>query len=182
MTITTMTKRRGHVVAGGVTSLSRTLARVMVAAEISTAPMHDALPRSLVPRLDLVTACRKEGSAEGFSHATQAAGNGHSHGHNDSGSFIIFRNGELVFIDVGPEAYTATTFSKDRYTLWTMQSAYHNLPTIGGIMQHDGAPYRASDLKYELRNPGRKSDLEDGTSLHIKLISKCETRIGDDSL
>jgi Heparinase II/III-like protein len=135
---------------GGVASLSRTLARVMVAAGIATAPMHDALPRDAwYPRLGLMTARRKEGSAEGFYLAAQAAGNGRSHGHNDSGSFIVFRNGEPVFIDVGPEAYTATTFSKDRYTLWTMQSAYHNLPTIGGVMQHDGAPYRASDLKYE---------------------------------
>jgi hypothetical protein len=30
-----------------------------------------------------------------------------------------------------------------------MQSAYHNLPTIGGVMQHEGEPYRAGDLKYE---------------------------------
>jgi hypothetical protein len=30
-----------------------------------------------------------------------------------------------------------------------MQSAYHNLPTIGGVMQHEGAPYRASDLHYQ---------------------------------
>jgi hypothetical protein len=54
-----------------------------------------------------------------------------------------------VFIDVGPEAYTAKTFSKDRYTLWTMQSAFHNLPTIRGLMQHEGEPYRASGVKYD---------------------------------
>jgi hypothetical protein len=29
-----------------------------------------------------------------------------------------------------------------------MQSAYHNLPTIGGEMQHDGSPYAATDVKY----------------------------------
>jgi Heparinase II/III-like protein len=90
-----------------------------------------------------------EGSAAGFYIASQAASNGRSHSHNDSGSFILFHNGEPVFIDVGPEAYTATTFSKDRYTLWTMQSAFHDLPTIGGVMQHDGDAYRASDLHYE---------------------------------
>jgi hypothetical protein len=135
---------------GGVASLSRTLARVMVAEEISTAPAHDALPRDAwYPALGLMTARHTEGSADGFTIAAQAASNGRSHSHNDSGSFIVFHNGEPVFIDVGPEAYTATTFSKDRYTLWPMQSAYHNLPTIGGAMQHDGAAFRASDLKYD---------------------------------
>jgi len=120
-----------------------------VAAEISTASAQDALPRDAwYPHLGLMTARQKEGSAVGFYIASQAAGNGRSHGHNDSGSFIIFHNGEPVFIDVGPEAYTAKTFSKDRYTGWPMQSAYHNLPTIGGVMQHEGA-YRASDLEYE---------------------------------
>src|ERR1035437_215228 len=134
---------------GGVASLSRSLARVMVAAEISTAPAHDALPRDAwYPHLGLMTARQTEGSASGFYFASQAASNGRSHSHNDSGSFIIFHNGLPVFIDVGPEAYTAKTFSKDRYTLWPMQSAFHNLPTIGGVMQHDGEPYRAGELKY----------------------------------
>jgi hypothetical protein len=135
---------------GGVASLSRMLARVLVAEEIASVPVHDSLPRDAwYPRLGLMTAREKEGSAAGFYVAAQAASNGRSHSHNDSGSFIIFHQGEPVFIDVGPEAYTATTFSKDRYTLWTMQSAYHNLPTISGVMQHEGVSYRASELKYE---------------------------------
>jgi hypothetical protein len=134
---------------GGVASLSRSLARVLAAEEISAATGHDALPRDAwYPHLGLMTARQKEGSAEGFYVAAQAASNGRSHSHNDSGSFILFHDGAPVFIDVGPEAYTATTFSKDRYTLWPMQSAYHNLPTIGGVMQHDGDAYRAGDLQY----------------------------------
>lgn len=134
---------------GGVASLSRLLARVMVANEIASAAAEDALPRDAwYPHLGLMTAREREGSAEGFFLAAQAASNGRSHSHNDSGSFLVFHAGEPVFIDVGPEAYTATTFSKDRYTLWPMQSAYHNLPTIGGVMQHDGAAYRATGLKY----------------------------------
>ena len=135
---------------GGVASLSRALETVLTAAELSTAPAADALPRDAwYPALGLMTARDREGSASGFYLAAQAAGNGRSHGHNDSGSFIIFCDGKPVFIDVGPEAYTAKTFSKDRYTLWTMQSAYHNLPTIAGVMQHEGEPYRASHLRYK---------------------------------
>jgi hypothetical protein len=134
----------------GVASLSRELAAVMIARELASAPAHDALPRDAwYPHLGLMTARRAEGSADGFYVAAQAASNGRSHGHNDSGSFILFHNSAPIFIDVGPEAYTAKTFSKDRYTLWTMQSAFNNLPTIGGVMQHDGNQYRASDLHYE---------------------------------
>jgi len=134
----------------GVASLSRELASVMVAHELAAAPAHDALSRDAwYPHLGLMTARQSEGSADGFYLAAQAASNGRSHSHNDSGSFILFHNGAPIFIDVGPEAYTAKTFGKDRYTLWTMQSAFHNLPTIGGVMQHDGNTYRASGLHYE---------------------------------
>ena len=137
----------------GPVSLSRELAKVFVAAEIRMAPKHDALVRDAwYPRLGLMTARETEGSSDGFYVALQAASNGRSHGHNDSGSFIVFQGGEPVFIDVGVEAYTAKTFSKERYDIWTMQSAFHNLPTIGGVMQHDGNTYQASEVKYEKSN------------------------------
>ena len=80
--------------------------------------------------------------------AVLAANNGRSHSHNDTGSYIIYQDCQPVAIDVGVEAYTAKTFSPDRYTIWTMQSAYHNLPTIGGVMQHDGVKFKATDRKY----------------------------------
>jgi hypothetical protein len=135
---------------GGPVSLSRELAKVFVTAEVRTAPKHDALVRDAwYPHLGLMAARQTEGSSDGFYVALQAASNGRSHGHNDSGSFIVFQGGEPVFIDVGVEAYTAKTFSKERYDIWTMQSAFHNLPTIGGVMQHDGNTYQASEVKYE---------------------------------
>lgn len=135
---------------GGPVSLSRELAKVFAAAPIRVAPKRDALVRDAwYPRLGLMTARQTEGSSDGFYVALQAASNGRSHGHNDSGSFIVFQGGEPVFIDVGVEAYTAKTFSKERYDIWTMQSAFHNLPTIGGVMQHDGDAFQASEVKYE---------------------------------
>jgi len=133
----------------GVASLSRELGKVFTAPAIRTAPRHDALMREAwYPALGLMTAREKDGSAEGFYVALQAAGNGRPHGHNDSGSFIVFHDGEPVFIDVGVGTYTAQTFGKDRYTLWTMQSAFHNLPTIGGVMQREGNAFRAADVRY----------------------------------
>lgn len=135
---------------GGVASFSRALAAVMCSAEIRTVRGHDALTRDAwYPSLGLMTAREHEGNADGFYVAMQAASNGRSHAHNDSGSFMVFHNGQPVFIDMGVGTYTAQTFNKDRYKIWTMQSAFHNLPTIGGAMQHEGRQYKARVLGYD---------------------------------
>lgn len=82
--------------------------------------------------------------------AVKAGDNGDSHNHNDTGSFTIYKNGRPLFIDVGVESYTKKTFSPQRYEIWTMQSAYHNLPTINGYMQKDGEEYGAKNVSYQL--------------------------------
>jgi hypothetical protein len=46
------------------------------------------------------------------------------------------------------ESYTAKTFSSKRYEIWTMQSAFHNLPTINGVMQAAGRQYEARDVSF----------------------------------
>lgn len=75
--------------------------------------------------------------------AVKAGSNGDSHNHNDTGSFTVYKNGLPLLVDVGVESYTKKTFSPQRYEIWTMQSAYHNLPTINGWMQKDGKDYGA---------------------------------------
>ena len=123
----------------------------MDVAEVRSAPQQDALIRDAwYPDLGLMTAREKTGSADGMYLAVQAASNGRSHAHNDSGSFILYHDGEPLVIDVGVGTYTAQTFSTDRYSIWTMQSAYHNLPTVGGIMQHQGKAYQAKVVAYEV--------------------------------
>jgi hypothetical protein len=130
-------------------SMSRALPLLLEATELRSAPKADVMVRdSWYPYLGLVTARIKADSAEGMYFAVLAAHNGRSHSHNDTGSFIIYQDGQPVAIDVGVEAYTATTFSADRYTIWTMQSAYHNLPTIGGVEQHNGTTFQATDRKF----------------------------------
>jgi hypothetical protein len=118
--------------------------------EIRASKQDEGLVRDKwYPSLGLMTARRKSNSTDGMYVACLAANNGRSHSHNDTGSFIIFQDGEPVIVDVGVETYNAKTFSADRYNIWTMQSAYHNLPTISSVMQHDGTAYRATDHKYE---------------------------------
>lgn len=84
--------------------------------------------------------------------AVKGGDNDDSHNHNDTGSFTVYKNGKPMFIDVGVESYTKKTFSPQRYEIWTMQSAYHNLPTINGVMQQDGDAYRANNLSYFFSN------------------------------
>lgn len=80
--------------------------------------------------------------------AVKAGNNADNHNHNDTGSFTIYKNGKPFLIDVGVGTYTAKTFSPQRYELWPMQSAYHNLPTVNGIMQKDGKEFCAIDVEY----------------------------------
>ena len=88
--------------------------------------------------------------SKSFSLAVKAGHNGDNHNHNDTGSFTLYKNGKPLFVDIGVESYTAKTFSSRRYEIWTMQSGYHNLPTINGLDQKDGANYHASSVEASL--------------------------------
>ncbi len=100
------------------------------------------------PELEVMAARSFAGSSKGLYLAAKGGHNAESHNHNDVGSFIVYADGYPALIDVGVETYTAKTFSSQRYEIWTMQSAYHNLPTVNGVMQREGAQYRASDVNY----------------------------------
>ena len=102
-----------------------------------------------LPETRFVAAREQSGSTDGFYLAAQGLHNGKSHNHNDVGNFVLYADGEPLIIDVGVETYTAKTFSSDRYNIWTMQSAYHNLPTINGVMQKDGRQYAARNVQYQ---------------------------------
>ncbi len=139
-----------HALNENMASLSRSLPAVLDAAEVRGAKKEDVLVRDAwYPQFGLMTAREKAGSTEGMYVAVLASNNGRSHSHNDTGNFVIYLDGQPVTIDVGVEQYTAKTFSRDRYSIWTMQSAYHNLPTVGGVMQKNGVQHEATDRRYE---------------------------------
>ena len=96
-----------------------------------------------MPGIGVLTARQQQGSPNGFFLAAQGGHNAESHNHNDVGNFLVFHNGAPVLVDAGVETYTAKTFSSSRYDIWTMQSAYHNLPTINGVMQSAGRQFEA---------------------------------------
>lgn len=90
---------------------------------------------------------------QGFFFAAKGGFNNESHNHNDVGTFSLYADEVPMFIDAGVGTYTKKTFSSERYSIWTMQSNYHNLPTINGVPQHFGAQYKATDVSF---NPTKK--------------------------
>ncbi len=85
----------------------------------------------------------------GFFLATKGGYNAESHNHNDMGSFSLYVNETPMVIDAGVGTYTRQTFSNERYTIWTMQSNYHNLPLINGVAQEFGVQYRSRNVKFD---------------------------------
>jgi hypothetical protein len=85
-----------------------------------------------------------------FVVAVKAGNNGDGHNHNDVGSVTVYKDGLPLLIDVGVETYTAKTFSRERYEIWTMQSGFHNLPSFEGVQQTAGAAFAARDVEVNL--------------------------------
>ena len=110
--------------------------------------------------IQVMAARSKEGSAEGLYLAAKGGHNNESHNHNDVGNFIVYYNGQPVLIDAGVGTYTRKTFSDQRYEIWTMQSAYHNLPTINGVMQHEGREFAARDVRYHADDSAAELSLD----------------------
>ena len=128
-------------------SFGRALPELFGYTELRQAEARDPLVReSWMPGIQVAVARLQAGSTNGFCVAAQGGHNAESHNHNDVGNFIAYLNGEPMLIDIGVETYTAKTFSSHRYEIWTMQSAYHNLPTINGVMQAAGRRYAAREV------------------------------------
>ncbi len=98
-----------------------------------------------LPDIEVMSSRDRESDATGFYVAMKGGHNAESHNHNDIGNFVVYRDGLPLLVDAGVEEYTAKTFGPNRYAIWTMQSAYHNLlPTLDGMMQLPGAAYQAT--------------------------------------
>ncbi len=112
-------------------------------------PLEVLVSEAYLPDLQVAVGRDRQDSNEGFFFAAKGGNNGEQHNHNDVGSFILFYNGQPVFVDPGVGTYTRETFSPDRYKIWTMRSGYHNLPVINGIMQRDGGDFRAKNTSFK---------------------------------
>jgi len=112
-------------------------------------PAEPPYPRDVwLKSIQVMAAREREGSDRGLYLAAKGGHNDESHNHNDVGQYLVYFDGQPVIVDVGVGAYSRQTFSDQRYELWTMQSAYHSLPTVNGVQQHQGKRFRASAVSY----------------------------------
>lgn len=130
---------------GNFPTLGRELMLLRHVTELRGETARQPLTESWLPNLQIMTmrSQPKGEGAKGLYLAMKGGHNDESHNHNDVGSFIVYADGEPLLIDPGVGDYTSKTFSKERYSIWTMQSQYHNLPQINGTDQRDGKQYAA---------------------------------------
>jgi hypothetical protein len=130
-------------------NLSRQLFSMFDLQEMYDAPARQPYLRDAwLPDIQVMYARSEGGSADGWFVAAKGGHNAESHNHNDVGSFVVYIDGFPALVDVGVETYSRKTFSGSRYDIWTMQSGYHNLPTVNGVSQKAGRKYKAKDVYY----------------------------------
>lgn len=124
--------------------LFRTLTAISIDQELQqTDPQHTTFPFTWYPETEFCYLT----TDKGLFLATKGGYNDESHNHNDVGSFSLWIDQTPLLIDAGVGTYTRQTFSNERYSIWTMQSNYHNLPMINGVAQKNGKKYKASEVK-----------------------------------
>ena len=129
---------------------------------LAASPAAPPLPRDVwLGSTEVMVAREREGSSDGLTLAAKGGTNGEHHNHNDVGSFIVASDGVPVIVDAGRPTYTAATFGPDRYSIWTMQSSWHNVPEIDGTAQGAGVEFAARDVHYE--------SAEDAASLSLDI-------------
>ena len=138
---------QNHTVSG---NIGRQLHALFNVSELlKTKPAQPLLKDVWFENIQVMAARSEDGSSDGLYLAAKGGHNDESHNHNDIGNFIVYKNGRPMIIDVGVETYSRKTFSKERYTIWTMQSPYHNLPTVNGVMQKEGRNFQARDVSHK---------------------------------
>ena len=142
--------KKRDVMNGGVSeSIGRMLPALSSLEEVLEAESTPPLPRDVwLDEIQVMVARDKEGTSDGLFVAAKGGHNAESHNHNDVGHFVVYIDGKPVLVDAGVETYTAKTFSSRRYEIWTMQTAYHSLPTVNGVQQLPGSKYAAGDASY----------------------------------
>ncbi len=124
-----------------------------------------------LPHLGVMVARESQNPAKGLYLAIKGGHNQENHNHNDVGQFVVYADGEPIIIDAGVGTYTANTFNENRYTIWTMRSCYHNLPSFGGVEQKDGFRYKAENLVYDEASGKLAMNLEKAYPEESGLIS-----------
>ena len=118
-----------------------------------------ASTKDYFPSLQLSICRDSEDPQKGLYLSLKGHHNAASHNHLDVGNFVIFCDGKPIFIDAGVGTYSARTFNQERYSIWSMRSEYHNLPTVNGVNQKPGRNFAAKNAVFEEENGKLTMDL-----------------------
>ena len=145
--------------------------RAIGAEEIPEKSDFKASLKDFFPSLDL-SICRDETECnKGLYLSLKGHHNSASHNHLDVGNFVIFCDGMPIFIDAGVGTYTARTFNNERYTIWSMRSEYHNLPTLNGVDQKPGRGFAAKNAQFDEETGKLTLDLTAAYSADAEIAS-----------
>ncbi|MEG1333281.1 MAG: heparinase II/III-family protein [Bacteroides sp.] len=134
----------------------RTMQTLLIREELeATTPNHVTPLQIWYPETEFCYMKNKSG----MFFAAKGGYNDESHNHNDAGSFSVWINNSPILIDAGVGTYTRQTFSSERYSIWTMQSNYHNLPMINGVAQQNGRNYKATQVKFDSKKKMFSADI-----------------------
>lgn len=141
-------RRPGEPVGSERFGLGRLLRALTDSAWIGELPAKPPLVRDVwLGSTQLMLARVAQGSERGLCLAVKGGHNGENHNHNDVGNVVVALNGVPVVVDAGRPTYTAATFGPDRYDIWTMQSAWHNVPEPRGTAQAPGCAFAAHSVE-----------------------------------
>ncbi len=131
-------------------NIGRQLYALFHLSELSqTKPRQPLVRDTWFPEIQVMAARDRSGSKKGLYVAAKGGHNAESHNHNDVGNFVFFVDSKPVIVDAGVGTYSRETFSNQRYDIWTMQSAYHNVPAVNGMQQQAGDAFAASHVTYD---------------------------------
>jgi hypothetical protein len=117
--------------------------------------------------------------SEKYNLACKAGCNNEPHNHNDIGSFIISKNGEVTFTDPGGGVYTRQYWGKERYVTELPSSRFHSVPIINGCYQVSGE--EKSKIFVEEENEYAFS-MENGYKIDTMKSLKRDFVCGDDAI
>lgn len=120
---------------------------------------------------EVLVAREHAGDTSGLTLAVKGGHNDEHHNHNDVGSFVVASDGVPVIVDVGRPTYTAATFGPDRYSIWTMQSSWHNVPEIAGTPQSAGAEFRSRDVQHRVSESAASLSLEISAAYPVEQLA-----------
>lgn len=121
-----------------------------------------------------------QGAHSSLGLAVRGGHNGEPHNHDDLGSLIAARDGEILLADAGRGVYDAAYFGPDRYDNPAAGSQGHGVPLLDGVRQAHGEQARAEVLTVEI-GPGGERFVVDLTGAYdhpdlVRLVRTVERR------